>query len=344
MERFNLCLPEGPVACFQQPAELLCHYLAQAQGHIQVAVCWFSHREIFEVLLNRLRAGVQVEVVLEYDTQNIRTDGLDFQLFIRKGGHLFGFLEAGLMHHKFALIDHRLLLTGSYNWTYNSNVENLLILHDSALICAFQAEFARLKGVAKRVFRVRQSDAKVFAAFPLFENTQFPLADLRKNIGGGAGVWMVRIDRLKLAYNTLFKQHFLPFDASGLLSSYWSAYRMWDDSLFDEEMVRLQNARIPGAVLRELRCWARRIKTGDVIFATEKQSRSLLAIGIVQSQPQPFEGAGFSSFRAVQWLKILSEKVYLMPEKVSGQGVVRYRGSALRVLQEVMGSPLTVSP
>ncbi len=163
------------------------------------------------------------------------------------------------------------------------------------------------------------------------------MADLRKKVGTGAGVWSVRIDRLKLEYDALFRQHFLPFDAAELLSSYWTAYRMWDETLFDEEMERLQNTQISGTVLSDLRCWARRIKTGDVVFATEKLSRSLLAIGVVQSHPQPFDGAGFSSFRAVQWLKVLSDQAYLMPEKVSGQGVVRYRGSALRVLQEVMG-------
>ena len=337
MERFHLSRPEGAAACFQDIPALLCGYLIQAQWSIQVAVCWFSHREIFEVLLNRLRAGVQVALLLEYDTQNIRSDGLDFQSFIQQGGHLFAGLEARLMHHKFAIVDNRLLLSGSFNWTYNSNAENLLILPDAALVRAFQEEFTRLKSMAKRIFRVRQADAKVFAAFPLFENTQFPLVDLRKSIGAGAGVWTVRIDRLKRTYNTLFSQHFLPFDAAGLLSSYWSAYRMWDERFFDEEMARLQNAYVSGTVLRDLRCWARRIKTGDVVLATEKKTRSLLAIGVVQSHPQRFEEKGFSSFRAVQWLEILSDQAYLLPEKFSGQGVTRYRGSALRVLQEVMG-------
>jgi len=337
LHRFNMSPREGPTACFHQLAEHLCSYLVQAQRNIQVAVCWFTHRDIFEVLLKRLRAGVQVELLLEYDTQNIRSGGLDFQLFIQQGGQLFACLDAGLMHHKFAIIDGCRLLTGSYNWTYNSNAENLLELHDPALVRAFHDEFVRLKSTSKRIFRVRQADAKVFAAFPLFENTHFPLADLRKKVGGGAGVWVVRLDRLKVDHEIIFKQQYLPFDADALLAPYWTAYRMWDKALFDAEMERLNGASISGKSLRDLRCWARRIKTGDVVFATEKQAPALVAIGIVQSHPQPYEGDGFSSFRAVQWLKIIPDGSYLLPEKISAQAVARYRGSAMRVLQEVMG-------
>ncbi len=337
LERFNMSPREGPATCFQQIAEYLCGYLVQAQRNIQVAVCWFTHRDIFEVLLKRLRAGVQVELLLEYDTQNIRSGGLDFQLFIQQGGQLFACLDAGLMHHKFAIIDGRLLLCGSYNWTYNSNAENLLVLHDTTLLQAFHDEFLHLKSAAKRIFRVRQADAKVFAAFPLFENTRFPLADLRKKVGGGAGVWVVHLDRLKVDYEIIFKQQYVPFDADALLAPYWTAYRMWDETLFNEEMERLNDSSISAKSLRDVRCWARRIKTGDVVFATEKKSQALVAIGIVQSHPQPYEGDGFSSFRAVQWLKILSDGSYLLPEKISGQVVARYRGSGMRVLQEVMG-------
>lgn len=337
LERFHMSPREGPTACFQHLAEHLCGYLVQAQRNIQVAVCWFTHRDIFEALLKRLRAGVQVELLLEYDTQNIRSGGLDFQLFIQQGGHLFACLDAGLMHHKFVIIDQRLLISGSYNWTYNSNAENLLVLHDPALVRVFHDEFVRLKSTAKRISRVRQADAKVFAAFPLFENTRFPLADLRKKVGGGAGVWVVRLDRLKVDYDIIFKQQHVPFDADALLGPYWTAYRIWDETLFDEELERLNSMPVSGKALRDVRCWAQRIKTGDVVFATEKKAQALLAIGIVQSHPQPYEGAGFSSFRAVQWLKILSDRAYVLPEKISGHAVARYRGSAMRVLQEVMG-------
>ncbi|GAJ21443.1 unnamed protein product, partial [marine sediment metagenome] len=51
------------------------------------------------------------------------------------------------MHHKFAIIDNRLLLTGSYNWTfsaYNRNDENLMIIDDPEIIEIFQNQFVNL--------------------------------------------------------------------------------------------------------------------------------------------------------------------------------------------------------
>ncbi len=51
------------------------------------------------------------------------------------------------MHHKFALLDDKLVLTGSYNWTFASeeqNYENLLILRQPGLIEAYRVEFEAL--------------------------------------------------------------------------------------------------------------------------------------------------------------------------------------------------------
>ncbi|MFN0213073.1 MAG: phospholipase D-like domain-containing protein [Saprospiraceae bacterium] len=335
-------------AYFQNLPEHLCGYLSQAKHSICAAVCWFSHKEVFDTLLERLRGGVRVELLLEYDNQNIREGGLDFQAFVRKNGQLWAGSAAGLMHHKFAVVDDRLLLSGSFNWTYNSNAENLMATDDATLLAAFKAEFERQKAAAKRIFQVRRADVKVFAAFPLFENTQFPLADLRKKVSQGANVWLVRLDKLKKEQRVVFSEHQIPFDTANLLAPFWTAFRMWDQELFEEEMTRIKS-EFPENLLRDLRCWAQRMKIGDLIFGVDRNlvpvkdpSRNsttayLLAVGIIQSHPQPFTGEGFSTFRSVQWLKIMEEMPYLLPEKTSGQMVAKYRGSALRVLQEVFG-------
>lgn len=319
-------------ACFQNLPDALCASFAKAEKNIRAAVCWFSHKDIFDMLLTRLRAGVRIEMLLEYDTQNICADKLDFQQFIRSGGRLYAFREAGLMHHKFAIVDDRLLLTGSFNWTYNSNAENLLLTDDTAALTAYRDEFERLKLAAKRIFQVRREEAKVFSTFTLFENTRFQQADLRKKVSGGAGVWLVRLDKLKADNNLIFRKNCLPFDAAGLLAPYWTAYRMWDEELFGEETERLKT-RVKANALRDLRLWSLRMKTGDVVLAVERKNR-LIAIGIVQSQPQPFEGEGFSSFRDVQWVKIMEGLPYYL-EYLSPLAITKFRGSALKLLNDV---------
>jgi phosphatidylserine/phosphatidylglycerophosphate/cardiolipin synthase-like enzyme len=42
--------------------------------------------------------------------------------------------DSGLMHQKFSVIDRKIVLTGSYNWTHaadNFNDENLLLFRDA---------------------------------------------------------------------------------------------------------------------------------------------------------------------------------------------------------------------
>jgi phosphatidylserine/phosphatidylglycerophosphate/cardiolipin synthase-like enzyme len=51
------------------------------------------------------------------------------------------------MHHKFAIFDEGVVLTGSYNWTRGaamSNEENLILSNDRRLLTAFRGEFERL--------------------------------------------------------------------------------------------------------------------------------------------------------------------------------------------------------
>ncbi len=56
------------------------------------------------------------------------------------------------MHHKFVLLDGRTLLTGSYNWTVqseNENYENILIVSEPLVTEVFQNEFEVLWKEAK---------------------------------------------------------------------------------------------------------------------------------------------------------------------------------------------------
>lgn len=51
------------------------------------------------------------------------------------------------MHHKFALVDGKKLITGSLNWTLTavqSNKENVMITEEPALVQPYQQEFQRL--------------------------------------------------------------------------------------------------------------------------------------------------------------------------------------------------------
>jgi phosphatidylserine/phosphatidylglycerophosphate/cardiolipin synthase-like enzyme len=57
------------------------------------------------------------------------------------------------MHHKVFIIDEKIVITGSFNFSAGadeSNDENVVIIEDPALAKAFMAEFQRVYSAAKR--------------------------------------------------------------------------------------------------------------------------------------------------------------------------------------------------
>jgi len=95
------------------------------------------------------RRGVRVRLVLDgakYDatgaTQEILKIGaIPFRLAHGRQG------AGSKMHHKFAILDQEAVLSGSYNWTLESeegNYENLVILRDSRSVMAYLGEFEAL--------------------------------------------------------------------------------------------------------------------------------------------------------------------------------------------------------
>ena len=63
--------------------------LMLAQQSIKIAVAWFNSKNILDILCWKLRGGIKVELILQYD--NINTDNvssLDFTEYKKLGGLL----------------------------------------------------------------------------------------------------------------------------------------------------------------------------------------------------------------------------------------------------------------
>ena len=118
---------------------------------MSIAIAWFTNETIFNILLEKLAEGVTVELILMNDHIINRINGLDLNEFIRNGGQLFFSNGQSLMHNKFAIIDDKCVVTGSYNWTYNAefrNNENIVVLRDLSLVKKFEKEFTQLSSNA----------------------------------------------------------------------------------------------------------------------------------------------------------------------------------------------------
>ena len=124
--------------------------LMLAQQSIKIAVAWFNSKNILEILCWKLRGGVNVEMILHYDEVNSGSESsLDFSEYKQLGGVLIWAKgEKSTMHVKFCIIDEKVLLHGSCNWTYrafNKNDEVLNITTDEPeMISSYLFSFSSL--------------------------------------------------------------------------------------------------------------------------------------------------------------------------------------------------------
>lgn len=113
---------------FTDIKEQLLVRLSQAKESILVAVAWLVDEDLIRSLSDAARRNINVSVVISNHVTN-RGSINKYESLVGSGVRFFSF-ERRFLHHKFCIIDNRLLLTGSYNWSYGAirNHEHIIIL------------------------------------------------------------------------------------------------------------------------------------------------------------------------------------------------------------------------
>jgi phosphatidylserine/phosphatidylglycerophosphate/cardiolipin synthase-like enzyme len=123
--------------------------LGEAKEEIDLLVFNFTSDLLAETLLERADAGVVVRGVFER-TQAENTGG-EYDALLAAGADVRLDSNPDDMHHKVMIIDHRIVVTGSYNFSRaarDENDENLLIILSPALAQEYLIEFSRLFAMA----------------------------------------------------------------------------------------------------------------------------------------------------------------------------------------------------
>ncbi|PKP59847.1 hypothetical protein CVT91_06070 [Candidatus Atribacteria bacterium HGW-Atribacteria-1] len=141
----TLAKTEVYFSLYDNPQKAIIKNINQAQAFINIAMYVFTDKEITIPLIEAQKRGVKVRVYL--DRSQIESAYSVSRLLVQKGIKVRISTNNYIMHNKFAIIDNRLLLTGSYNWTFsanNRNDENLIVIDDPEIIEIFQNQFANL--------------------------------------------------------------------------------------------------------------------------------------------------------------------------------------------------------
>jgi Phosphatidylserine/phosphatidylglycerophosphate/cardiolipin synthases and related enzymes len=114
----------------------------------------FTSAPIADALIDAAARGVHVEGVIE--KRNAGGTGSVFALLRERGIDVREDGNCYIMHHKVMIIDNRIVITGSYNFTdnaENTNDENLAIIRSAAIARLFLEEYARIEHQAAEPMR-----------------------------------------------------------------------------------------------------------------------------------------------------------------------------------------------
>ena len=113
--------PEGGIA------EEIIKQINNAQEYIDIAIYSFTYEPIAKAIVRAEKRGVKIRILMDKSQSEGKYSKygflLDNDIAVIQDRH------AGIMHNKIAIIDGKVLFTGSYNWTKSAeerNEENLL--------------------------------------------------------------------------------------------------------------------------------------------------------------------------------------------------------------------------
>ena len=151
----SLTIDGTPVEIYFSPEDgIAAHILTllqSAQESIYFMAYSFTSNDIGNAIRQRAADGLTVSGVMDNDQIN-SSQGTEYDVFMQVGLNVRRDGNAGLMHHKVIIIDRKIVITGSYNFSNSaetSNDENVVIIHNAEVAAQYLAEFQRVYDQAK---------------------------------------------------------------------------------------------------------------------------------------------------------------------------------------------------
>ena len=124
---------------------MILEQIEDAQTRILAAVYSFTSDTIAQAFVSAHQRGVNVKVLM--DEEQIDSEYSQADFLTSHGIEVRHDTHPGLMHHKFAVIDDSVTISGSYNWSWsaeNRNDENLLVITSHEIVNLFEERFEML--------------------------------------------------------------------------------------------------------------------------------------------------------------------------------------------------------
>ncbi len=141
----SLAKTEVYFSLYDDPETVIIENINKAEISIDVAMYTFTDKEISQAVVEAKERRVKIRIYL--DRSQVEAKYSSSRLLVEKGLEVRVSSNNYIMHNKFAIIDGKLVITGSYNWIASAstrNDENLLVIDDEEIILRFQKQFENL--------------------------------------------------------------------------------------------------------------------------------------------------------------------------------------------------------
>jgi phosphatidylserine/phosphatidylglycerophosphate/cardiolipin synthase-like enzyme len=146
----GLTIDGTPLEIYFSPEDgVAAHILAllqQANDSIFFMAYSFTSNDLGAAIIQRAANGLTVAGVMD-DGQINSNQGTEYDPFMQAGLDVRRGGGPGLMHHKVIIIDRKIVISGSYNFSASaetSNDENIVIIHNADVATLYLDEFQRL--------------------------------------------------------------------------------------------------------------------------------------------------------------------------------------------------------
>lgn len=140
----------GRIDVYFSPQDKALPFILEQIDHARSSIVFmafsFTSAPIADALIDAIERGVRVEGVIE--KRNAVGTGSVFAQLRMNGVDILEDGNCYIMHHKVMIIDDKVVITGSYNFTdnaENANDENLAIIRDTTIARLFQHEYTHIR-------------------------------------------------------------------------------------------------------------------------------------------------------------------------------------------------------
>lgn len=299
---------DTPQVYFSNLQDCVVRNINNARLSVVAVQCWFTNPEIFNSLVKALKRKVRISVALDYNTINFNSNGLDFRLLEREGATILVFTGDGLLHHKFAVIDSQVVISGSYNWTRSRLSDNLLVINDTHIARQFTDGSAHIKSQCHPLKVVANRIPREITFKEMIRPVSVTTEEIRLNIVAGSRAWVVSPGK-----STVWEKW---------LSGQFHELAM-KRSMFKEGVLLSRSAAY------NARRYTFQLMDGDILIAVDK-NQYLLGMGVCTSGKPDGVIADMTLKKWVRWLESRPFPVKIRPGKFK-----LFRGSVLELVSKL---------